>query len=89
MALTVKQAVSIWVERAKGLKIREISAKHKIDPRRIYEVFEGEVHPQSIEFARAELKITAPQLADKLQLHKPSRKVIKVKDPNQGDLFLR
>jgi hypothetical protein len=86
MALTVAEAVSIWIERAKGLKIREISAKHEIDPRRIYEVFEGQVHPESLDVARQELKKSAPHLVQKLQLHKPSRKVVKVAK-GQGDLF--
>jgi hypothetical protein len=87
MALSVKDAVNIWVERAKGLKIREISAKHDIDPRRIYEVFEGQVHPESLETARAELSKSRPDLASRLQYHKPSRKVVKAPNIAQGDLF--
>jgi hypothetical protein len=87
MPLSVKEAVSIWIERAKGLKIREICAKHDIDPRRVYEVFEGRVHPASLGQAREELKRIAPALALKLHHHKPSRKVIKVPTTTQRDLF--
>src|SRR3954453_22808111 len=72
MAVTVKQAVSFWVERAKGLKIREITAKHDVDPRRIYEVFEGKIHPESMDAARGELQKIAPALAANIQFHKPS-----------------
>ena len=89
MALSVKDAVDIWVERARGFKIREIGAKHEIDPRRIYEVFEGKVHPESLTLAKAELAKTFPLLAKKLQVHKPSLKVIKkaADDDRQGKLL--
>lgn len=87
MAISVQQAVSFWIERAKGLKIREICAKHDVDPRRVYEVFEGQVHPESIDTARAELWKVAPHLAGKLQHHKPTLKVIKKPEPTQGSFF--
>jgi hypothetical protein len=89
MALSVKDAVNIWVERARGFKIREIGAKHEIDPRRIYEIFEGKVHPESLSLAKAELAKSSPLLAQKLRVHKPSLKVIKkaADDNRQGRLL--
>jgi len=90
MAVSQDQAVSFWIERAQGRKIREICADHNVDPRRLYEVFEGEVHPDSLANARTRLAKEAPHLlnSDKLKPHQPSRVVVKKSMPTgQGSLF--
>lgn len=91
MTVTSEQAKDFWIERANGAKIRDICAKHNVDPRRLYEVFEGEVHPDSLAQARNELAVTAPHLvgSERLKFHEPSRRVVRSKqhDPSQGTLF--
>ncbi|MBB4016886.1 hypothetical protein IMF23_03700 [Chelatococcus daeguensis] len=89
MAVSESVAVNFWIERVKGRKIREICAAYDVDPRRLYEVFAGQVHPSSLDKARRELEEHSPSLLNspKLRFHQPTRQVVKRASDLQYDLF--
>lgn len=42
--LTRTEAEKSWVLKAAGVKLRDIHSRFDVDPRRLYEVWEGKVH---------------------------------------------
>ncbi len=50
-SLSFTEAVGSWVGRALGYKKRDLCAKFDVDPRRLYEVWEEQVHPGSRQIA--------------------------------------
>ena len=94
MPIDQEIAIDIWVETAKGTKVREICAKHDIDPRRVFEVREQKKFPEALSAAKHRLATDGlPWLVDSPRLvpHVPRLSVVKKKggsdDPNQGSLF--
>ena len=66
--LTEADAVRIWIARARRLKVRDIAAELGCDTRRLYEIWTGARFPAAREKAIAELRETAPALADSIRL---------------------
>ncbi|WP_421725355.1 hypothetical protein [Bauldia sp.] len=86
-SLTFDQAVESWKHRWSGRKVRDIVAVYDVDPRRLYEVWQEDIHSGSKSIAYQQLKHESPELApaEEPPRHSPRFKV--VPRDRQLDLF--
>lgn len=84
--LTEADAVRIWIARARRLKIRDIATEMGCDTRRLYEIWTGARFPAAREKAIAELRETAPALAESIRLL-PHLTISRAVPESQLDLF--
>jgi hypothetical protein len=59
-ALTYHQSVVTWIARELGVKQRRIEARFDVDPRRLFEVWRGEIHPASRDHAIRLFRVIFP-----------------------------
>lgn len=86
-AVTRDVAKNIWKARWLKRKQRELCAEYDVDPRRLFEVWEEQIHRGSRLEAWAEFVEEYPQLALRVD-NSPHRKRLKVVEkPDEPDLF--
>jgi len=71
--LTYREAVASWIGRELGWKIRDIQSKYDVDPRRLYEAWEGLTHHGSRDDAIRLFAVLFPSSTPKFgfALHEP------------------
>lgn len=84
--LTEGDAVRIWIARARRLKVRDIATEMGCDTRRLYEIWTGARFPAAREKAIAELRQSAPALAESIRLL-PHLTISRAVPEGQLDLF--
>lgn len=86
--LTLSEAIESTIERWQGSKVRDLGAKYDVDPRRLYEVWQGKSHPSALLIAYKKFLAINPEAAKKVTPTpiKPKFKVQKL-DAEQLDLF--
>ncbi|MEZ5773618.1 MAG: hypothetical protein R3D33_02570 [Hyphomicrobiaceae bacterium] len=63
--LTEADAIDIWIARWLRVARKEIRARYACDPRRIYEIWEGQRFPAAREKAEARFRDAYPGLVDR------------------------
>jgi hypothetical protein len=84
--LTEADAIDIWI--ARWLRVRRIDLvrRYRCDPRRLYEVWEGQRHPAARAKAIDRFRERHPQLVDRVDFGN-HRRVSRLSDPAQLALF--
>ncbi|HEX5958881.1 MAG TPA: hypothetical protein VFY92_09535 [Hyphomicrobiaceae bacterium] len=85
--LTEADAIDIWIARWLRVRRKDLIARYRCDPRRIYEIWEGSRFPASREKARARFAELHPRLADRIDFGLHRRIPRSVPPELQGDLF--
>jgi hypothetical protein len=70
-SLSYKEAVAVWIGRALNWKIRDLQKKYDVDPRRLYEVWEEEVHSGSRLTAMRICRSLFPNVEASFDPHQP------------------
>ncbi|WP_428698961.1 hypothetical protein [Stappia sp.] len=85
--LTFDEAVEVTLSRWKGEKIRELASRFDVDPRRLYEVWQGQAHPDAVKVAHVRLTAQDPILASRIHpVHsKPKYRVLPTHSETQLD----
>ena len=71
--LTEGDAVAIWIARWLRVRRKDILARYGCDPRRLYEVWQGERFPASREKALAQFAERYPSLVDRVDFGRHRR----------------
>lgn len=82
--LTYDEAVSATIERWCGTKVRELCAKYDVDPRRLYEVWDGLVHEGALMDAYNRLLKDKPAIAKRID-PSPREPKFKVRRASKND----
>lgn len=87
--LTEDEAIEGTIERWMGAKVRDLSSKYDVDPRRWYEVWQGQVFPDSRKKAYDMLCRLNPEIARKVDpsFLKPKFKMVSKTNLDQLDFF--
>ncbi|RTL63202.1 MAG: hypothetical protein EKK41_23800 [Hyphomicrobiales bacterium] len=72
-ALTERDAVDIWIARWLRVKRKDLLARYNCDPRRLYEIWQGERFPGSRDKALALFSERYPGLTDRIDFGKHRR----------------
>ncbi|MGS4887180.1 hypothetical protein [Roseibium sp. MB-4] len=87
--LTEQEAINGTIERWLGAKVRDLSSKYDVDPRRWYEVWRGEAYPNARSQAYEILADKYPEIAKETDpsFLKPKFKMVPRGDSKQLDFF--
>ena len=64
--LTHSEALEAYELYWSGEKVRSIHSKYDVDPRRLYEILDGETHQQARQEFLEKLQVSRPKLAARL-----------------------
>ncbi|MEW5964818.1 MAG: hypothetical protein AB1749_14805 [Pseudomonadota bacterium] len=85
--LTEADAIAIWIARWLRVTRKEIVRRYGCDPRRIYEIWEGERFPASRAKALAVFEARFPRLKDQVDFSRHRRIPSRSAHPDQLCLF--
>ncbi len=86
-ALSETDAIDIWIARWLRVRRKDIVARYRCDPRRIYEVWEGRKHPAARAKALEKFQTEHPNLMDRVDFGPHQRVPRRVAGPDQLSLF--
>ena len=83
--LTPEEALDCCFRYFNGEKVRSIHSKYDVDPRRLYEVLDGQTHPEARQEFLRQMKLSKPTLAESLKRQRRWRRG-KAIDPQHPQL---
>lgn len=86
-ALSETDAVDVWIARWLRIRRKDILARYECDPRRLYEVWQGERFPASRAKALKLFKERYPELMDRVDFSNHRRIPRAIPDELQPSLF--
>lgn len=86
-ALSEADAVDIWVARWLRVRQKDILNRYGCDPRRLYEIWEGQRFPAAREKALAVVRERYPGLLERVDLGRHRRIPLRSVSPDQLSLF--
>ena len=85
--LTEADAIDIWISRWLRIRLKDLLARYRCDPRRLYEIWSGERFPGARAKALEVFERRHPGLAPRVDFGKHRRKPKKPDPALQADLF--
>lgn len=85
--LSERDAIDIWIARWLRIRRKDLLSRYDCDPRRLYEIWEGQRFPRSREKALAEFSTRYPQLVDHVDPSLHRRLPLRTRSPDQLSLF--